>query len=146
MCESWTLSRIFVLSSFIPFLEQCGDTDAAVAPGTVTVVHVDDDEVITTNGLVVSAAEEVPETADRASVCSCSCYNLRSGIFRNGPRLAEDLPMFRRASPGIFSGSQTEYRRDKQQNLLETEDRVNFTSDNIFLSWGGYVRTKRASI
>ena len=35
-------------------------------------------DVITSNGQVVSGAQEAPEFNDLISVCSCSCYNLRS--------------------------------------------------------------------
>ena len=59
------------------------DMESASAP--LTSIRLDD-EVIPTNGAVVMAAQEQPEFADRISVCSCSCYNLRSGKFRRKPR------------------------------------------------------------
>ncbi|XP_012942773.1 two pore potassium channel protein sup-9-like [Aplysia californica] len=52
---------------------------AAAARGAVRL----DGDVITSNGNVVSGSQETPEYNDLISVCSCSCYNLRS---RGKPR------------------------------------------------------------
>ncbi|XP_076456706.1 two pore potassium channel protein sup-9-like [Babylonia areolata] len=67
--------------------DQCGDMEATAA---ITSIRLDD-EVIPTNGAVVMAAQEQPEFADRISVCSCSCYNLRSGKFRRKSKLFKAL-------------------------------------------------------
>ncbi|KAJ8321954.1 hypothetical protein KUTeg_000425 [Tegillarca granosa] len=55
--------------------ERRDEIEAAVAAQTA--VRLDGD-IITSNGNVVSGAQERPEYNDLISVCSCSCYNFRS--------------------------------------------------------------------
>lgn len=68
---------------------------AAAARGAVRL----DGDVITANGSVVSGAQETPEYNDLISVCSCSCYNLRSrgkprySVTRAPGKISHLLPM-----------------------------------------------------
>lgn len=58
-----------------------------------------DGDIITGNGTVVSQAQENPEAHDQISVCSCSCYNIRSKkkhrykVTRSPTRISHLLPM-----------------------------------------------------
>lgn len=76
--------------------ERRDELEAAAAAQTA--VRLDGD-VITANGNVVSQAQENPEYNDHISVCSCSCYNLRSKgkhrykVTRSPTRISHLLPM-----------------------------------------------------
>ena len=76
--------------------ERRDELEAAAAAQTA--VRLDGD-VITANGNVVSQAQENPEYNDHVSVCSCSCYTLRSKakhrykVTRSPTRISHLLPM-----------------------------------------------------
>ena len=124
--------------------DQCVDMEIATA--AITSIRLDD-EVIPTKGEVVMASHEQPEVADRISVCSCSCYNLRSGKFRRKSRLFKSLRFSKKdrnfASPsqGVGGGGA---RLAKQQ--YETEERVTDAEENIAVVWKELCSLKRASI
>ncbi|CAG5124835.1 unnamed protein product, partial [Candidula unifasciata] len=100
---------------------------AAAARGAVRL----DGDVITANGSVVSGAQEAPEYNDLVSVCSCSCYNLRSkgkprySVTRGPGKISHLLPM---------------------QSTVGKEDSHSCTEDSAsFLQWQ-HLGQKRASI
>ncbi|XP_046374660.1 two pore potassium channel protein sup-9-like [Haliotis cracherodii] len=100
----------------------------AAAQGAVRL----DGDVITANGSVVSGAQETPEYNDLISVCSCSCYNLRSKhkprykVTRGPGKIAHLLPMKSSAA-----------KEDSQSGGVE--------DTNSYLQWQMLSR-KRASI
>lgn len=106
-----------------------------------------DDEVIPTKGEVVMAAHERPELADRISVCSCSCYNLRSGKFRRKSKFFKSLRFSKKdrnfANPS-HSGGDGGGRLAKQQ--YETEERVTDVEESTAVVWKELCSLKRASI
>ncbi|XP_070209663.1 two pore potassium channel protein sup-9-like [Littorina saxatilis] len=127
---------------------------AAAARGAVRL----DGDVITgqANGNVVSNAQETPEYNDLVSVCSCSCYNLRSsfgggGDGGGGGRRSKGKPRYSVVrAPG------------KIQHLLpltgagsggggggggKEQDTISVTEDSAsFLAWQQQRNSKRASI
>jgi len=76
--------------------ERRDELEAAAAAQTA--VRLDGD-VITGNGVVVSQAQESPEYNDHVSVCSCSCYKIRSSdkhrykVTRSPTRINHLLPL-----------------------------------------------------
>ena len=119
--------------------------DMEIATAAITSIRLDD-EVIPTKGEVVMASHERPEIADRISVCSCSCYNLRSGKFRRKSRFFKSLRFSKKdrncASPSQSVGGGA--RLAKQQ--YETEERVTDAEENIAVVWKELCSLKRASI
>lgn len=100
---------------------------AAAARGAVRL----EGDVITANGSVVSGAQETPEYNDLISVCSCSCYNLRS---RGKPRYSVTR------APGKIS------HLLPMQAATAKEDSHSCTEDSVsFLQWQNLAK-KRASI
>ncbi|XP_059165264.1 two pore potassium channel protein sup-9-like [Physella acuta] len=100
---------------------------AAAARGAVRL----DGDVITANGSVVSGAQETPEYNDLISVCSCSCYNLRS---RGKPRYSVT-----RAPGKISHLLPMQASSTKEDNHSCTEDSASF------IQWQNLGK-KRASI
>lgn len=95
-------------------------------------VHLEGD-VITSNGNVVSGAQETPEYNDMISVCSCSCYNLRSGDNKNRYTVTR--------APGQISHL-------LPMNFVSKEkEEINSSADesNSFLQWQ-ISNKKRASV
>ncbi|GFO10297.1 two pore potassium channel protein sup-9 [Plakobranchus ocellatus] len=81
---------------------------AAAARGAVRL----EGDVITANGSVVSGAQETPEFNDLISVCSCSCYNLRSrrrlprySVTQGPGKITHLLPMSQTGSGGSGGAS-----------------------------------------
>ncbi|KAK0040427.1 two pore potassium channel protein sup-9, partial [Biomphalaria glabrata] len=100
---------------------------AAAARGAVRL----EGDVITANGSVVSGAQETPEYNDLISVCSCSCYNLRS---KGKPRYSVTR------APGKISHLLT------MQATSTKEDSHSCTDDSAsFMQWQNLGK-KRASI
>lgn len=103
---------------------------AAAAQGAVRL----DGDIITANGSVVSGAQESPEFNDLTSVCSCSCYNLRSHkekprykVTRAPGRISHLLPM------------QTVSNRSRENSNTDLEDTNSFLQHHL-------LNRKRASI
>ena len=129
--------------------------DMASAP--ITVIRLDD-EIIPTNGAVVMAAQEQPEFADRISVCSCSCYNLRSGKFRRKSRFFKSLRFSRkdanlanpsqsgRAGGGGGGGGGEKGGGQFSQQQYETEERVGDQEESTAVAWKELCSFKRASV
>ncbi|KAK6167349.1 hypothetical protein SNE40_021400 [Patella caerulea] len=108
--------------------ERREELEAAVAAqGAVRL----DGDIITANGNVVSGAQEMPEFNDLVSVCSCSCYNLRSKcrprykVTRGPTKIGHLLPM----------QSVANNREDSHSCVEDT---------NSYLQW--QLNRKRASI
>ncbi|PVD32095.1 hypothetical protein C0Q70_07523 [Pomacea canaliculata] len=106
-----------------------------------TAIRVGDD-VITTNGMVVSAAQEAPDHSERISVCSCTCYTLRSGRFRRRIE-SSDARKARKASM-LMSGAQAD-ADERTYKPYETEERISLAEENI-TQWRDVCDRKRASI
>ncbi|BFZ11346.1 hypothetical protein BsWGS_14385 [Bradybaena similaris] len=100
---------------------------AAAARGAVRL----DGDVITANGSVVLGAQETPEYNDLISVCSCSCYNLRS---RGKPRYSVTR------APGKIS------HLLPMQSTNTKEDCPSSTEDNSSFNQWQALGKKRASI
>ena len=78
--------------------ERRDELEAAAAAQTA--VRLDGDVITSSaNGNIVSQAQENPEYSDQLSVCSCSCYNLRSKskhrykVTRSPSKITHLLPM-----------------------------------------------------
>lgn len=120
------------------------------ASGPITAIRLDD-EIIPTNGAVVMAAQEQPEFADRISVCSCSCYNLRSGKYRKKSKLFKRLRFLKKdtnfvtPSSGKGKGGVGEGGFAKQK--YSTEERVTDVDESTAsVAWKELCSLKRASI
>lgn len=125
---------------------------AAAARGAVRL----DGDVITANGSVVSGAQETPEYNDLISVCSCSCYNLRSrrklprySVTQAPGKITHLLPMnqtggggARSSTGGAGGGASGDASGSKNR-----EDSHSITDDSVsYLANLQYLSKKRASI
>ncbi|KAL8619408.1 hypothetical protein ACOMHN_057050 [Nucella lapillus] len=131
---------------------------AAAARGAVRL----EGDVITgqANGNVVSGAQETPEYNDRVSVCSCSCYNLRSGkwtgkwtssgsrprysVTRAPGKIVHLLPFKKRrggGGGGVGVGGGGGGGGKEQETTSITED-----SGASYLAWQQQKYSKRASV
>lgn len=129
------VSLYYPLFVCLLFSEECTETEG-------TAIRVGDD-VITTNGMVVSAAQEAPDHSERISVCSCTCYTLRSGRFRRRIE-SSDARKARKASM-LMSGAQTD-ADERTCKPYETEERISLAEENNITQWRDVCDRKRASI
>lgn len=120
------------------FPENCGETEATPST-TVTAVRVDD-QVIVTNGAVVSAAQEKPEYSEQVSVCSCSCYNLRSGMLPSNWKLSRNTSDSRGRTE-VVSSSQGRFIKPN-----DVEERISITDESTSVPLRDVCNRKRASI
>ncbi|XP_048780013.1 two pore potassium channel protein sup-9-like [Ostrea edulis] len=96
--------------------EQRDELEAAAAAQTAVRLEGD---VITSNGNVVSGAQENPELNDVTSVCSCSCYNLRKQnknrykVTRLPGKISHLLPMH-----SVSSGKDDNFMSDIESNSI----------------------------
>ncbi|KAH3740806.1 two pore potassium channel protein sup-9-like [Dreissena polymorpha] len=109
--------------------ERRDELEAAAAAQTA--VRLDGD-VITGNGTVVSQAQEHPEYSDHISVCSCSCYKIRSKdkhrykVTRSPTRINHLLTI--------------------NNSVHEKEDIYSFIDENNSTSNYSFLQKKRASV
>lgn len=103
--------------------EQRDELEAAAAAQTAVRLEGD---VITSNGNVVSGAQENPEFNDVTSVCSCSCYNLgrrnksRYTVTRLPGKISHLLPMH-----SVSSGKDDNFMTDIESNSVLPFQHIN---------------------
>lgn len=103
--------------------EQRDELEAAAAAQTAVRLEGD---VITSNGNVVSGAQENPELNDVTSVCSCSCYNLRKQnknrykVTRLPGKISHLLPMH-----SVSSGKDDNFMSDIESNSVLPFQHIN---------------------
>ena len=125
---------------------------AAAARGAVRL----DGDVITANGSVVSGAQETPEYNDLISVCSCSCYNLRSrrklprySVTQAPGKITHLLPMNQTGGGGarVSTGGGGGGASAEGGGSKNREDSHSITDDSVsYLANLQYLSKKRASI
>lgn len=113
--------------------ERRDELEAAVAAQTA--VRLDGD-IITSNGNVVSGAQEIPEYNDHTSVCSCSCYNIR-------PQGKHRYKVTR--SPGKISHLLNAQSVSPSQ-INPKDDCISNTEDSNSIVRFNYINWKRASV
>ena len=110
--------------------ERREEMEAAAAARTAVRLEGD---VITANGSIISGQQENPEYSDLTSVCSCSCYNIRSKgkhrytVTRSPGKISHLLPM-------------TPINTDPRDEI------ISFTEDTNSMLQYQILRQKRASI
>ncbi|XP_060085346.1 two pore potassium channel protein sup-9-like [Ylistrum balloti] len=109
--------------------ERRDELEAAAAAQTAVKL---DGDVITSNGNVVSRAQEIPEFNDHVSVCSCSCYNIRS----------KDKHRYKvTRSPGKIS-----HLLQMQSVSSGQDDAISNAEDSNSIVQFNYINWKRASV
>lgn len=94
------LMNLLVLRCLTMNTEEERRDELEAAAAAQTAVRLDGDVITSSaNGNIVSQAQEHPEYSDQLSVCSCSCYNLRSKnkhrykVTRSPSKITHLLPM-----------------------------------------------------